>query len=56
MLEATYKRDHVFKYPKVFQCDNESEFKSNLTKLPGKHDFDVLRAVTNHKDIDSTVE
>ena len=29
---ATY----VFKYPKVFQCDNGSEFTNEVTKLPEK--------------------
>ena len=27
VLEAIYKKDGVFKYPKVFHCDNRSEFK-----------------------------
>ena len=26
VLEAIYKKGRVFKYPKVFQCDNGSEF------------------------------
>ena len=29
VLEAIYKKDGVFKYPKIFQCDNGSEFKSD---------------------------
>ena len=28
VLEAIYKKVGVFKYPKMFQCDNASEFKS----------------------------
>ena len=28
ILEAIYKKGGVFKYPKVFQCDNGSEFKN----------------------------
>ena len=28
VLESIYKKGGVFKYPKVFQCDNESEFKN----------------------------
>ena len=33
LLEAIYKKCGVFKYPKVFQCDNGSEFKNEVTKL-----------------------
>ena len=32
VLEAIYKKGGVFKYPKVFQCDNGSEFKNEVTK------------------------
>ena len=32
-LEAVYKKDGVFTYPKLFQRDNEREFKSDMTKL-----------------------
>ena len=32
-LVAIYKKGDVFKYPKVFQCDNGSEFKGEVTKL-----------------------
>ena len=28
VLEAIYKKGGMFKYPKVFQCDNGPEFKS----------------------------
>ena len=28
VLEAIYKKGGVFKYPKAFQCDNGSEFKT----------------------------
>ena len=33
VLEAIYKKGGVFKYPKVFQFDNGSEFKGEVTKL-----------------------
>ena len=33
VLEAIYKKGGVFKYPKVFQCDNESEFKNEVRKV-----------------------
>ena len=28
VFEVIYKKSGVFKYPKVFQCDNGSEFKN----------------------------
>ena len=33
VLQAIYKKGGVFKFPKVFQCDNGSEFKNEVTKL-----------------------
>ena len=30
-----------FKYPKLFQCDNASEFTSNVTKLLKKQNVDT---------------
>ena len=39
----------MFKYPKVFQCDNGSEFKSEVTKLLEKHIVDIRRARTKYK-------
>ena len=32
-LEAIYKKGGTFKYPKLFQCNNGSEFKGEMTKL-----------------------
>ena len=49
VLEATYKKDGVFKYPKVFQCDNGSEFKNEVTKLLERHNIDIRRATTKYK-------
>ena len=46
MLKAIYKKGGVFKYPKVFQCDNGPEFKSDTAKLFGKHNFDIRRTTT----------
>ena len=42
VLEAIYKKGGVLKYPKRFQCDNASEFKSEATKLFQKHDVEIL--------------
>ena len=49
MLGAIYKKGGVFKYPKVLQIDNGSEFKREVTKLFGKHNVDIRRATTKYK-------
>ena len=49
MLEAIYKKGGVFKYPKAFQCDNGSEFKTEVTKLLEKHNVDIRVATTKYK-------
>ena len=49
ILETIYKKGDVFKYPKVFQCDNGPEFKNEVTKLLEKHDVDIRRATTKYK-------
>ena len=49
VLEAIYKKGSAFKYPKVFQCDNGSEFKNEVTKLFEKHNVDIRRATTKYK-------
>ena len=49
MLEAIYKKGGVFKYPKVFQCDNGSEFKGEVTKFLEKHSVEIRRATAKCK-------
>ena len=49
MLEIIYKKGGVFKYPKVFQCDNGSESKCDVTKLLDKHNVDIRRTTTKYK-------
>ena len=49
LLEAIYEKGGVFKYSKVFQCDNGSEFKNELTKLLEKHNVDIRRTRTKYK-------
>ena len=49
VLEAIYKKGGVFKYPRTFQWDNGSEFKTNVTKLLEKHNFEIRRAATKYK-------
>ena len=38
-----------FTYPKIFQCDNGSEFKAEVTKLLEKHKVRIQRAMTKYK-------
>ena len=48
-LEAICKMGGMFKYSKVFQCDDGSEFKNEVTKLLEKHNFDIRRATAKYK-------
>ena len=36
-------------YPKIFQCDNGSKFKADVTKLLEKHEVRIQRAMTKYK-------
>ena len=49
LFEAIYKKGGTFKYLKVSQCGNGSEFKGEVTKLPEKQNFDIPRATTKYK-------
>ena len=49
VFEAIYKKGGVFNYPKMFQCDNGSEFKTEVTKLLEKHKVEIRRATTKYK-------
>ena len=49
ILESIYKKGGDFKYPKIFQCDNGSEFKSKVTKLLESHSVKIKRATTKYK-------
>ena len=49
MLEAIYKKDGVFKYPEVFQCENGPKCKSDIKKLLEKQKIDIRRTITNSK-------
>ena len=44
-----YKKGGAFKYPKVFQCDNGSEFKGEAAKLLEKHNVDIRKTTAKHK-------
>ena len=49
MLETATKKGGVFRYPKAFQIDNGSEFKSEVTKLLKKHGVDIRRATRKYQ-------
>ena len=49
MFEAIYKKGDVFKYSKIFQCDNGSEFKSESTNLLDKRKVNIRRITTKCK-------
>ena len=36
-------------YPKIFQCDNGSEFKGEMTKMLEKHEVKIQRVTTKYK-------
>ena len=36
-------------YPKIFQCDNGSEFKGEVTKMLEKHEVKIQRVTTKYK-------
>ena len=36
-------------YPKIFQCDNGSEFKAEVTKMLEKHEVTTRRTTTKYK-------
>ena len=46
VLEAIYENGGVFKYRKMFQCDNGSEFENEVTKMLEKHNVEIRRATT----------
>ena len=49
VLGAIYRKGGPFKYPKVLQIDNGSEFKDEVTKLFEKHSADIRRATTKYR-------
>ena len=49
VLNEIYEKSGAFKYPKVFQCDNGSEFKNEVTKLLENHNVEIRRATTKCK-------
>ena len=48
MIDDIYKVGPLM-YPKIFQCDNGSEFKAEVTKLLKKHDIKIQQVTTKYK-------
>ena len=48
MIADIYKVGPLI-YPKIFQCDNGSEFKAEVTKLLEKHGVKIRRVMTKYK-------
>ena len=48
MIADIYKVGPL-KYPKIFQCDNGSEFKGNVTKMLEKNEVKIRRVTTKYK-------
>ena len=48
MIADIYKVGHLT-YPKIFQCDNGSEFKAEVTKMLEKNEVKIRRVTTKYK-------
>ena len=48
MIADIYKVG-LFTYPKIFQCDNGSEFKREMTQLLANHEVKIRRVTTKYK-------
>ena len=48
MIAEIYKVGPL-KYPKIFQCDNGSEFKTDVTKMLEKNEVKIWRVMTKYK-------
>ena len=48
MIAGIYKVGPL-KYPKIFQCDNGSEFKGDVTKMLEKNEVKIRRVMTKYK-------
>ena len=50
LLKNIYEsKDNPLKWPDVFQCDNGSEFKADVTKLLEAHKVKINRVTTKYK-------
>ena len=48
MIADIYKVGPLM-YPEIFQCDNGSEFKEEVTKMLEKHEVKIQRVTTKYK-------
>ena len=48
MIDDIYKVGPLT-YPSIFQCDNGSEFKAEVTKMLEKHDVKIRHTTTKYK-------
>ena len=48
MIADIYKVGPL-KYPKIFQCDNGSEFKGDVTKMLEKNEVKIWQVTTKYK-------
>ena len=48
MIAEIYKVSPLT-YPKIFQCDNGSKFKAEVTKMLGKHEVMIQCETTKYK-------
>ena len=48
MIADIYKVGPLM-YPKIFQCDNGSEFKGDVTKMLEKNEVKIRRVTTKYK-------
>ena len=53
MIADIYKVGPL-KYPKIFQCDNGSEFKGDVTKMLEKNEVKIRRVTTKYKHTHTT--
>ena len=53
MIADIYKLGRLT-YPKIFQCDNGSEFKAEVAKLLEKHEVKIQHTTTNYKHTHTT--
>ena len=55
MIADIYKVGPL-KYPKIFQCDNGSKFKGDVTKMLEKNEFKIRRVTTKYKQLGAVAE
>ena len=49
MIADIYKVGPLLTYPKIFQCDNGSKFKAEVTKMLEKHEVKIQHVTMKYK-------